>query len=534
MRAFNRACEDNGTAFFHSIRDKAIRAICDGNHVKLFEAVHSRLNFIAEDLQGLEGRYSLLWRACDQENPELVGHFLGIEGVSDVSGPDGMTAFALALGHQNISLVEQFLQSNPSPHAKTLARKVLRAASPEQPLKIAIREILGLEGLPHGPAEPVLNSILLENTWKYPLFNDQAEMECEVVREVTNMMMDNLVKDRNRIDTTQLWRFVLGKLCINPGHPERESLSWEVDDITVSPRQYCMCSRGDGSNPNIKLSCNMIQDMIKFLKAFKTEFQISSELLKKLRPSLHLVGSVVEGTRVAIGNELDVMVTFDRWQAKCEHISSGNPVDGPPFKVVEDDAFNLRATSNVKGLMVPYFDEVGRFRYDKFMQHILEATYSSVTAVFEKGNHPERLSRVTENDSLDRVDFDCPECNRARTEARTEKKPFKQCNRCNVVVSQTKIGPCLQLRWRGEDGRKVYCSIDLIPQFNIEPIRDRELTRIVNGGMLECEDPEGSFKYLVGYAETIKFVRNIEETTSARDDKLHFVSLKILNYNKER
>ena len=51
VRAFNRACEDNGTAFFHAIRDKAIRAICDGNHVKLFEAVHSRLNFTAEDLQ---------------------------------------------------------------------------------------------------------------------------------------------------------------------------------------------------------------------------------------------------------------------------------------------------------------------------------------------------------------------------------------------------------------------------------------------------------------------------------------------------
>ena len=181
VRAFNRACEDNGTAFFHSIRDKAIRAICDGNHVKLFEAVHSRLNFTAEDLQEqAEGRYSLLWRACDLENPELVGHFLGIEGISDVSGPDGMTAFALALGHQNICLVRQFLQSNPSPRAKTLARKVLQAASPEQPLKNAIQEILEMTStLPHGHTE--LNSILLENTWKYPLFNDGAEGECEVV-----------------------------------------------------------------------------------------------------------------------------------------------------------------------------------------------------------------------------------------------------------------------------------------------------------------------------------------------------------------
>ena len=88
----------------------------------------------------------MLWMACDQENPELVGHLLEIEGVSDVSGPDGMTAFALSLGHQNVRLVEQFLKSNPSPEAKTLARKILQAASPEQRLKETIQKTLWPEG----------------------------------------------------------------------------------------------------------------------------------------------------------------------------------------------------------------------------------------------------------------------------------------------------------------------------------------------------------------------------------------------------
>ena len=96
IRAFNMACDENGTEFFHSIRGKIARAICEGNHAKLFQVVHLRLCFKAEDLQEQEdeGRYSLLWMACDQENPELVGHLLEIEGVLDVPGPDGMTAFA--------------------------------------------------------------------------------------------------------------------------------------------------------------------------------------------------------------------------------------------------------------------------------------------------------------------------------------------------------------------------------------------------------------------------------------------------------
>ncbi len=108
----------------------------------------------------------------------------------------------------------------------------------------------------------------------------------------------------------------------------------------------------------------------------------------------------------------------------------------------------------------------------------------------------------------------------------------KQCERCAVTVSQTKIGVCLQLEWIPEDdygpedkfgGEPVYCSIDLIPTFNIRynitqiesylkafcmhmrklfrPINPMRLARIVNSAMLSPDHPPGWLNYLENYAK---------------------------------
>ena len=50
--------------------------------------------------------------------------------------------------------------------------------------------------------------------------------------------------------------------------------------------------------------------------------------------------------------------------------------------------------------------------------------------------------------------------------AKEEEGLFRQCKYCAVVVSQTKVGVCLQFEYDTEFG-PAYLSVDLIPLFNI-------------------------------------------------------------------
>ena len=317
---------------------------------------------------------------------------------------------------------------------------------------------------------------------------------------------------KERIDITQLRRFVVGRLCIDPGHPKRSAPSWEIDDVQLT-RCYCP---GNADLVDKKLSCMMTQDLVLFLKAFKKEFEDITGLVRNLGPSLTLVGSIIEGTRALIANELDVTITW-QWPEM--------------FKVV-DDAFNLRrATRNVPEFMEGYFDDIGQFKYDKFFRDLLEATELSVNKVFEKGTNPARLRRVTTNETYQKGN--CADCTQASAASEKVGEPCKQCPRCNVTVSQTKLGLCLQLHWFTDDDLPVYCSIDLVPQFSIKPIQDLKLLNTVNKDMLlHC--PKNWFKYVIGYAGGVKFVRSIiADDGEGSDYLLHQVSLKILNYTEE-
>ena len=80
------------------------------------------------------------------------------------------------------------------------------------------------------------------------------------------------------------------------------------------------------------------------MKAVEREFRISTSLMLEIKPSMTLVGSAAEGTRIGIGNELDITVMFVLWK------------DKPALKVGENP-FYLIATENVSELMRSYFDE---------------------------------------------------------------------------------------------------------------------------------------------------------------------------------
>ena len=287
--------------------------------------------------------------------------------------------------------------------------------------------------------------------------------------------------------------------------------SWAISTIETFECNH----RGD-----TRMSCLMMQDLVSLMKEVEREFQGSSELMRELKPTMTLVGSAAEGTRVGIGNELDITLSFNHWKER------------PIFRVGEDP-FHLLATDNVAGHMMSYVDEERRLRFDRFMRHILEKVESSVSAVFDRRRNPEKLVRVTTNEAFDSDHLACKECRAARNAAETDGTPCKQCTRCVVTVSQTKIGVCLQFHWRRDDGQPVYCSIDLITSFNIEAVDDIRVARIVNGEMLGPWHPEEWLKYMVEYSEGIKTVKDGNERDEDEDTSLVMISLKMLHYGRK-
>ena len=77
-----------------------------------------------------------------------------------------------------------------------------------------------------------------------------------------------------------------------------------------------------------KENCAITYDLFNFAKKLETVLCRVSILMRKLRPSFTLVGSVPEHTRIGIANELDITIDFLGWIGKV------------PFKTV-NDAYNL-------------------------------------------------------------------------------------------------------------------------------------------------------------------------------------------------
>ena len=106
--------------------------------------------------------------------------------------------------------------------------------------------------------------------------------------------------------------------------------------------------------------------------------------LPKLQPLFRLVGSVVEGTRLGSATEIDVVMCFGGWVAHT------------PF--LRLDGWNLVRTKQVPGWMEKYFeDKRGTFLFHKFKWDLLRAVSGALDSMFEYGENPPRLSRVTSN-----------------------------------------------------------------------------------------------------------------------------------------
>ncbi len=83
-----------------------------------------------------------------------------------------------------------------------------------------------------------------------------------------------------------------------------------------------------------------------------------------------MVGSVAEGTRVGLGNELDLMVDFQGWNEEV------------PFKIRKDDAFHLYATPNSPSWMARFITDRGELMLDAFSLELLRGVDLAVQSIF--------------------------------------------------------------------------------------------------------------------------------------------------------
>ena len=245
---------------------------------------------------------------------------------------------------------------------------------------------------------------------------------------------------------------------------------------------------------------------------------------QKLQPKLTLVGSIAEGTKIGICDELDLMMEF-----------SG--VSEPPFLVNLDDPFHLYKNESTPWWFLKYFCHKGTFLFDSFMFDLLEVVNVAMEKIFSEGNNPLQLERITTNAKFNSESFNCIECNEKRSKGLAGL--FEQCPNCGVAVSQTKIGICLQFQWNpakkwcSNTFEPVYCSVDLVPTFNIPPIDTIKLAESVNKAMLNKNGPRGWFKHLTNYTKCDMVLEDVIGDIHGRN-KLNRVLLKILNTDTER
>jgi hypothetical protein len=251
-----------------------------------------------------------------------------------------------------------------------------------------------------------------------------------------------------------------------------------------------------------------------FAMSLDEEFK-NNPFMILLNPVLTLMGSVMEGTRIGIGNEADFMMTFLGFKE-------------PPFKVNENDPFHLIASDNVPDWMETYFDQDQQFILHKFMKDLLNAVSSCIDKIFQYELNPPSLFRKTSNDEFNNDQLKCTDCKNRRQQE--HKTLFKQCKHCVVTVSQTKIGIGLQFIWKSDFGDNIYCSVDLVPTFPIMKIDTLKLARIVNLGMLR-ERPEGWLGYMTKYVKSDMIVPDLLDGVDA---KTNSVLLKIMNTSLNR
>ena len=251
------------------------------------------------------------------------------------------------------------------------------------------------------------------------------------------------------------------------------------------------------------------------LMVIMIQCELQQGALGAFLPFFELVGSMAEGTRIGIANELDIGMKFKEL------------MDQVPFKVDSDDPFSLKKAGAPLKILEDFFQE-SKFQYHKFLHFLLDAVEKAVRKIFKENRNPSTLRCVTTNEDWNEGNSPCKgECKK-----KLEQNDFIQCELCTVMVSQTKSGVVLQFEFREDNmGESVYCSIDLIPMFPIEEIPTIELTCLINGNMLGINPPQGWLHYMFKYPKDYKIIQMLVKSGTG---KVISVGLKTMNFLEGR
>ena len=163
------------------------------------------------------------------------------------------------------------------------------------------------------------------------------------------------VKDRHR--KTEWKQFHKDKFHINPSK-EKIGDSKEVEIWDVSKLSIAACTH------SLKTDCLMMRDMVTIVQLVYKKLMPSdsspSELLQALRPTMTVVGSVAEGTRLVVGNEMDLLMEF--------------PYLKKAFEIRNADPFHLYCTSHTPPFLKHnFFNGREEFQFHKFKMHFQDA-----------------------------------------------------------------------------------------------------------------------------------------------------------------
>ena len=228
------------------------------------------------------------------------------------------------------------------------------------------------------------------------------------------------------------------------------------------------------------------------------------------------MGSVAEGTRLNIANEMDICMEFQG-------------LNSTPFMINQDDPYHIYKTETFPEWMQEYFDLNGYFILHRFKLQLLEAV-NSVAGDIIVGNKRLRAYKLNKQ-------YNWKKCKKCRN---NNLNLFMQCEICRLMTAQTKVGICLQFAWehkgftyyegtKQERKFKLYTSVDLVPIFPISPTNIRQFVKATNKAMLNKSHPEEWYEVLKKYLSTDKILQGLGVET----EYVSRVLLKLMNCQKE-
>ena len=165
-------------------------------------------------------------------------------------------------------------------------------------------------------------------------------------------------------------------------------------------------------------------------------------LMGNLKPRFVLIGSIGEGTRNFIADEIDLTV-------------ENEGLKNHPFELIDDDAAQLKVPPRLRFLK-KFEDDNHVFDYPKFLMELFRDLRSALERIQQDKSFPKSLKM-----SLSPFK-PCKDC--LATTKRSQSSvynPFTHCKNCFPTLTHSKLGPCLILQYQdGEVSRVV--SVDLI------------------------------------------------------------------------